>query len=956
MTFRCTLALACVLLATTAGAQQQTGALEGRVTDTSGAVLPGATVTLTGAALLGGVQNTVTGEQGTYRLSNIPVGTYVLTFELSGFAKKTYQDIRIQAGTTFTVNVLLEVGGLEAEVTVLGESPILETAQASASFTFTKELMSTVPNPRDVWGIITQTPGVSANAINVGGTQTGNQVSFRGHGVDPRQNTYVLDGANITDSQNNGASQFYLDVEAFEEMQLQVSSHSAEVQTPGMVVNIVPKSGSNRLRGGGSAYFTNESLQNDNVDDDLQARGVNRASNLNEYFDVGFDLGGPILRDRLWFYGSYRWQEIENFITGTTNPDGSFPIDRTVLWFPSIKINWQVASNQQLSGFYQTQEKKRYKRGLSALRPVETTQDQRAKPLSALWSFRYDWTPSSNFMLGVRSNWVDGGFELVAQPGVDTNVTPASQDTATGLWSNAPPNEFGVEEERRAVGATATYYADSWGAGKHEIKAGFDIRQENYFGNRGSAALTTYPADHRLLFFNGAPLEVILFQSGAQNISNPSRSAFAEDSWQIGRVRLNIGGRWDWQTNRLRESTAPQSRFFTDSVTQPGTGNLAVWNTFAPRLSVVFDVTGESKTLVKGSYNRYYWQMWIDKGRDASRAGDRQHRYTWNDLNGDRQFTTNELGVLRSVTDPSTSPVTIDSDLDATKTDEFTVGVTRELASNLSLAATYRHRQDDNLSWLINPNVTAADYTGRTGRDPGPDGALGTADDGSPLDFYSIDPAKRTLSPNFITTWDGFTQEYDGFELTLYRRFADNWQFVGSYTAGAQRENLAAGTLNQLPSGGTGARTGLPTPQDANQTDGTVISQSKPHIVKFMGSYMLPKNVTVSGYYTYTSGDRFTRLVNSAGAGVGTLTQGNIVVLATERSTNHYDGLHLLDARLAYDIVLGGRGRLQLALDLFNLLNVNTVTSQNLTSGTAYGRVLDFVPPRIARFGARVTF
>ena len=133
----------------------------------------------------------------------------------------------------------------------------------------------------------------------------------------------------------------------------------------------------------------------------------------------------------MWFYGAYRWQEIENLITGTTNPDGSFPVDRTVLWFPSLKINYQLARNHQVSAFYQTQEKKRFNRGLSALRPEETTNDQRARPLSQLLSFRWDWTPAPNFLLNTRVNLVDGGFELAARPGVDTDNTPARMDLAT---------------------------------------------------------------------------------------------------------------------------------------------------------------------------------------------------------------------------------------------------------------------------------------------------------------------------------------------------------------------------------------------------------------------------------------------------------------------------------------------------------------------------------------------
>ena len=294
--------------------------------------------------------------------------------------------------------------------------------------------------------------------------------------------------------------------------------------------------------------------------------------------------------------------------------------------------------------------------------------------------------------------------------------------------------------------------------------------------------------------------------------------------------------------------------------------------------------------------------------------------------------------------------MTIDPDLKPTKTDEYTVGVTRELAQNLSIAATYRHRKDSDLTWLINPGVTADDYTIVTGRDPGPDGVLNNADDGGPIDFYNISAAKRVLSPNLITTFPGFSQEYDGVELTLYRRFANRWQFVGSYTAGRQKENYN-GPLNQLGA----PPAGLPTPQDVDKKDGTPIGESKPAIVKFLGSYLMPWNITVSGNYAFVSGDRFTRTVNSANAGV-TLNQGNIAVLAGERNVEHYDGYGLLDWRIAYDLTFGGQRKLQFAFDMFNTMNTNVVTQQNLVSGSAYSRVINFIPPRIVRFGVKATF
>ena len=224
-----------------------------------------------------------------------------------------------------------------------------------------------------------------------------------------------------------------------------------------------------------------------------------------------------------------------------------------------------------------------------------------------------------------------------------------------------------------------------------------------------------------------------------------------------------------------------------------------------------------------------------------SRAGDRQYRYSWNDINGDRQFTVNERGCPAvGVSDPSLVPVTMDPDLEPTETDEFTVGVTRELASNLSVSRHLSTPQGRRPDVADQSGRDGGDYTRDSGRDPGPDGVLGTGRRWRPIDFYNINPAKSTLSPNFITTLDGFTQHYDGVELTLYRRYANKWQFVGSYTAGRRRRSSPPAR-----SISSGHRAGLPTPQDVDKRDGTRDSASRSRqIVKFLGSYLMPWNIT----------------------------------------------------------------------------------------------------------------
>ncbi len=955
------LLIAGLLLTPAALAQEQTGALQGRVTDASAGVLPGVTVTISGPSILGGARSAVTAGGGAYRLANVPPGVYRVSFALSGFGERIFEGVRVSADTTFTLNAELDVAGIEETVTVVGEAPVIETQATDVAFNFTDEVMENVPNARDPWAMISQVPGVTTNRINVGGTETGNQLAFRGHGVFPGQNIYVLNGANVTDNQSNGGSQFYFDVDSFEEMQVEVSSHSAEVQTPGMVMNIVPKSGSNDFGGTTSVYFGNEGMQSDNVDDGLRSLGVDRASNLNQYLDAGFEFGGPLVRDRVWWWGGYRHQVVQKFVTGTQLPDGSFPIDETVLWYPSAKLNWAINQNHNFSFYFNMAQKKRFNRALSSLRPLETTWNQQGAPVARLFTFRDDWTPSPDVLVAFKANIMDQGFELRAQPEVDVENTPARLDLATRQWAGAPPNELGVHKNLRNVATTLSWYRSDWG-GDHDFKFGFEVGQIRAFGNQGGGvARNTYPADHRLHFFDGEPSEVILWASGAVAATGPQRSAFAQDSWAVNnRLRLNLGMRWDWQANALDEVTAPASRYL-DPVSQAGTGNLIVWNTLSPRLGMVFDVTGDARTLLKSSYGRYHWVLWLDRVQQASVAGDRNRKHVWNDLNGDRNFTVDELGPVLSVFDAGANPVTIDPDLAPSYTDELTVGFTREVAANVSASATAMWRRDRDITWLMRPDISPADYTAVTGADPGPDGVLGSADDGGAITFYELDAGKTGLSPNFVTTREGFEHEYRGVEFTLHRRLAANWQFMGSVTLGEQIENYGAGSYQNpdrtIPntSGGLGNEPQFPI-NNPEFVDGTRIANSTPVLVKLLGTYQADFGLTLSGFYQYISGNNFTRTVNAISALGRSLNQGNVRAFAGERNAASYDAANVLDLRAGYDLSLGDLGMLAIQLDIFNALNINTVTNTQTLAGGAFGRVLGFVPPRIFRIGGKLRF
>ena len=502
------------------------------------------------------------------------------------------------------------------------------------------------------------------------------------------------------------------------------------------------------------------------------AAASNRASNLKSYFDGGFDLGGPILSDKLWFWGAYRYQDVKRFVTGVQNADGSFPIDRTFLWYPTGKLNWQATAVHNASLFFNMQQKKRFNAGLSALRPRETTADQQNDPISRVVSLRDDWVATPRLLVSAKAYYLKGAFRTSPVDGVNAE-TPPSLETSTNAFSGAPPSLLRSFRQGRALGITTNYTADGFG-GRHDLKAGFE------WSRFEAPVETTYPADHQLNFLRGVPAEVLLYAPGRQNSVAKQFAAFVQDGWARNRFTFNLGVRFDHQSSYLPEETAPSSRFFTERIVQGKTDDLITWNNVSPRLGVIYDLTGAAKTLLKANYSRYYWQVFTTKTAQASLAGTRTYRYTWNDVNADRQFTTNEQGALLAVDDPATRPVSVDPGLKPTYTDEFTASVVHELMANVSVSGTFIARNDKDFDWRINRDVTAADYTAVNGTDPGPDGVRGTGDDGGALVFYELSAAKRALSPNYITTRPGFAQEYRGAELTVQRRLVGRWQAVGS--------------------------------------------------------------------------------------------------------------------------------------------------------------------------------
>src|SRR5512141_2412626 len=280
------LALAALVAMPAISSAQQTGEIFGKVADTSGAVLPGVTVTLTSPVLIGS-QTAATTETGSYRFPVLPIGVYTVRFELPGFKTFIREGVRVEIGFNAQINASLEVSAVQESVTVSGESPVVDTRDTSRTTRFNQESLQAIPSARDPWVMIEQTPAVAMDRQNVGGSASGQQSNFVARGAAMSQQKWNLDGVDITDMNATGGSPVYFDFDAFEEMQISTGGNDVTMQSPGVAANLVTKSGTDSLTGSGRYYVTDDAFESVNLTDQLRKQGASSGSPIQNIQDYG---------------------------------------------------------------------------------------------------------------------------------------------------------------------------------------------------------------------------------------------------------------------------------------------------------------------------------------------------------------------------------------------------------------------------------------------------------------------------------------------------------------------------------------------------------------------------------------------------------------------------------------------------------------------------------------------
>jgi hypothetical protein len=959
-----------------------TGTIYGKVVDEKSAPLPGVTVT----AETGGVapRTVVTGPGGSYRFAALPIGTYTVSFTLSGFTELRQEDIRLTAQQNVELNTTLKQSPEEVLV-VSGAPPAVDTKKTSSSTGFTSEYLNNIPSARDPWVIFDQTPGIDVDRVNVGGNESGQQSNFFSKGGDQANNLWSVDGINFTDPAAQGSSPRYFDFEAFEEIQIVTAGHDASMQTGGVNINLITKRGGNTWSGTGSARWTGDQLQGENITDEIRSRGLTLPVKVDQVWDAGGDAGGPILTDRAWIWGAYRYNSIRNFVQ---TPDA------TQLEEYNLKGNLAYNSSNEGSFQYNWSNKTKQGRFSSVYGPglqsAGSTWDQDGPS----WIFKAEHSviPNSNLFIDGKYIHVRNSFTLDPKDGCDV---PMITRSGTDFFLDQSSGCYSTARDQNAMTVDANWFKQNWLGGDHEFKFGFDYGQSHttsfyqYAGGihvydyaNGSPYDLYYPWVGDYIARNGVTSRgdvsagagfAVILADYTPDFTNKRTSFYFQDTFRRNRLTLNLGGRVDIQkadngiysnNNTIVADLIPTWEFQSAQAD-------VTFTDFSPRLGFTYDLTGKGNAIVRGNYSRFYDIYNPAIAAQVNPGSSIVFAFTpYSDLNADGVITRDEIledaltyfgysyfftsGLVNGLGQPITPDAfanlfSISSDLKNTTTDEFLVGAEFQIGEASSIGGNFTHRRYDNLIFDYVPGVTSSDFTCAPQTITAPTGEQFTLNF---CDTPSFIDGGVLLNPN------GRRREYNGVELLFNKRMADRWMMRVSATIQDQKlrfdnDGTTFGGAFQDPSN-------IPYVKDtwyafrSAGSGGSIVFPASRWNVKVSGAYQFPHDITVGAYLKVTDGNVVPLQYRAVQTFLGAANTGFVVAPFDQE---RLETLTYMDVSVNKRFGLGNAGSLTLDATVFNLFNTNEVLSiQNRTNSNAFRNILQIVNPRILRLGAIYSF
>jgi hypothetical protein len=1018
-------ALAILLSASSAWAQSQTGEIFGKVTDESGAVLPGVIVTLTGPSLLQ-PQTATTTETGSFQFPRLNVGTYNVKFELPGFKTVVKEGIEVTVGFSANVSQQLGVSTVQETVTVTGESPIVDVKQTGTRQTFTLEQLQSIPSARDPWVILQQTAGIAMDRENIGGNMSGQQSNYISRGANPTNNKWSLDGVDITDMSATGASPSYYDFDAFQEMTINTGGVDVTQQTGGVGINLVTKSGSDRFKGSSRYYVTDEKFQSNNVTTSLRNQGASSGNPIQNIKDYGIEAGGPIRRGRAWVWGSFGKQTVDVGVVGFYKPsaecqafrpapignrnpldasidelNGCLNTDRTLLQTTNLKGEVQLFKGNKLSLFNNFAKKDRNARGASDLNPIETTTPQSYVDKSFgkwLWNtgpnptykFGDQWVVSDRLLLDVQYAHVGNNFTLGLQSPDLRQIQP-TLIVSTGLNGRSAAESVFIRPVN-SVTVNSNYFMPGFLGGDHSLRVGGYWRNSNTtsINHTGGYATVRYPTPTSDCTSGAANCQVDLTRDGYSVYDLTNYAAYVQDTITRGRATYQLGLRYDYNKDKAGASSIvanPLGGPWLPGIDFQGADPGVSFNDWSPRVGFTYDLTGNGRTIAKANFARYYGQ--VGNGGIAGTVnpvGSTTLRYPWTDLNNNGVAENGEITLSANPIAASTnwsaanpantqSANKVDPNLKNDTTDEFIVGIDREVGKGFAVGANYVWRRYANFAWSDRQGITSADWVADTftpaaSSCPGADNRVAAASCPT-VTFYR--PSFQQPTIVLLTNIPDFNRAFNGFELMARKRMADNWMLNSSFSFNSTTVNYGNFPGSQ-PSTASAAITEDPTNREqrngyqydyltAGSGIGNVYVNAK-WLFKLSGLYQAPWGVNVSAFYNARQGYPLENTVqvpscaaatpnapNCRGNGAGTVD-----VLLNPVGETRLPNFHNLDFHVERAVKVMNLNFVP-SLDIFNVANSNTIQAiRSRQNATNANQIQAIVAPRVIRFGVRVNW
>lgn len=949
--FRITIAaLVWLALAPSTGFAQS--AIIGVARDSSGGVLPGVTVEAASDALIEGVRSAITDDQGLYRLVDLRPGTYTLTFSLPGFNSFKREGLQLAAEFTATINAELRLGALEETITVTGASPVVDITSAARSQVLDREAIDSIPTGRSIQGMAQLVPGVSLNLPDTGGARAMQQTYMTTRGMTTANTTMLVDGLMVNGLQGDGAVQSYFNDAMSQEVSIQVSGISADTSAGGVRMNMIPRDGGNRLSGDYNVAYRPGDWQASNLSDRHVERGLSAGNAIDRIFDTTLALGGPIKRNKLWFFLTGRYFSVNNYIANTVQDDGSRGLDDQFIKSGLARLTWQVSNSNKLSVYFDEVDKYRG-HDMQSNDDPETASLRWFSPAYHTAALKYTSTLSNAVLLEAGYSRNLEYYTNSYQPGVEqarfttgwfAGASRLESDlggrtTAASLRQTQSPERHTMQTSLTYLKGSHTFKAGAqytWGDFWHTVDANADLTQQY----RSNSTRVRFSMPDSVVIRN-TPLVY------GERL-NRDLGLYLQDSWRLNRLTVNAGLRWENIKAQVLASESPAGRFVPERKVD-AIQNLPNWHDWAPRFSAVLDVFGTGKTALKYSVNRYNQIRTTGLAANYNPLLSQTATLPWRDTNGndiaegDRGCT----GYPRvgceidfSALSPNFGIAALNEfgDYPRTWNLENAFELQQEVVPGLSVSTAFFHGGFRNLTATINQNWSLADYTPYTFYDPLT---------GNPLEVYARSIAATQRPIRNLDTFDPERKRsYNAFQANMTWRIPGGGQLFGGYTM--ERERQKACTAPDDPNYlATGSTTNYSTKAFC---DDYAVEIPWKHQFKLSGTRNIGWGFDLSMAVQSNQSPTSTRVMNvtrgvtrypaecaapcPAGQVImptGTFGQGSLIVFLEPERGTFVERINQLDFKLSRRFQIG-RYSLLPVLEVFNLNNSDAIISYVTTN------------------------